>query len=153
MSPDPTPDPWEMVSTLPMGQRIRILRNGAPLAEGTLVPSSAFSGDRIVQIKLASGYNSGIRLEPHDQFEVIGELPAKAIPLTADEGTMSRGHRSAPTGPWIALLTTGGTDRVPDRLSYRRRATGQGRRADPGLLSRSGPGGADPHPTGVRPVE
>ncbi|MCI4349070.1 MAG: Glu-tRNA(Gln) amidotransferase subunit GatD [Thermoplasmata archaeon] len=79
---------------------------------GTLVPSHEFSGDRIVQLKLASGYNIGVRLGRQDTVRVLdprrdASPPSTPLPLRA----------TPPPDGWVALLTTGGT--IASRVDYR----------------------------------
>ena len=114
MSSPPAKDPWEAIRGLRMGQTIEIRRTDGHRWKGTLVPSHEFSGERIVQLKLPSGYNIGIRLLPDDEVEVSaaeehleenGAPPA--VPPPAD----------SPAGHWVAVLTTGGT--IASRVDYR----------------------------------
>jgi len=79
---------------------------------GTIVPRHDFSGDRILQLKLDSGYNIGVRIEPTFEFRVLGT----SIPPSAPPPTKSGTSATAGVGPWVALLTTGGT--IASRVDY-----------------------------------
>lgn len=80
---------------------------------GTLVPSHELSGDRIVQLKLDSGYNVGVRVDVGDELRI---LPADE---PGPDATGPRAPRPAERadGPWVALLSTGGT--IASRVDYR----------------------------------
>ena len=106
-------DPWKILHDLPMGQTVEIHREDGRSWRGTLVPSHEFSGDRVVQLKLASGYNVGLHVLPDDRVVVVptgrpdesGFTPPVAEP-------------EAPSaGRWVAVLTTGGT--IASRVDYR----------------------------------
>ena len=118
MSPtagQPTPDdPWETVRRLPRGRRIEIETSNGRRWRGTLVPPHDLSGERVVQIKLDSGYNVGVRVEPTDRLHLLEEEPANggngAAPAPARQ-------RPASGDPWVSLLSTGGT--IASRVDYR----------------------------------
>ncbi|HKN06080.1 MAG TPA: Glu-tRNA(Gln) amidotransferase subunit GatD [Thermoplasmata archaeon] len=105
-------DPWDSVSALPTGQRIELTDDRGHNWTGTIVPRHDFSGDRVLQLKLDSGYNIGVRIEPTYHFRL----------LETSGSSVSRAARSpvptvaADAGPWIALLTTGGT--IASRVDY-----------------------------------
>lgn len=95
-----------------MGRPVVVTRADGTVWRGTLVPSHEFSGERIVQLKLESGYNIGVRIEPGDTVET---LPLDPPPVDANGVPDRRGPDGS--GPWIALLTTGGT--IASRIDYR----------------------------------
>ncbi len=108
-------DPWEILHTLSMGRRVSIRSPSGQRWSGTIVPHTELSGDRIIQLKLPSGYNVGIRVGPDYQVEVLAPEPAG--PRAEDSTTSSAGN--PPRGSedrWIALLTTGGT--IASRVDY-----------------------------------
>ncbi|HKS59285.1 MAG TPA: hypothetical protein VJS68_00730, partial [Thermoplasmata archaeon] len=53
-----------------MGSRVVVTSPDGRRWEGTLVPAHEFSGEGIVQLKLESGYNIGLRLGAEDSFEI-----------------------------------------------------------------------------------
>jgi len=72
----------------------------------------------MVQIKLENGYNVGVRVEPTDTLAVLPEEPSNGN--GADGGTAASAAPEATglaTGPWVALLSTGGT--IASRVDYR----------------------------------
>jgi glutamyl-tRNA(Gln) amidotransferase subunit D len=112
-------DPWQRLRHLPMGQEVEITTPEGRVWRGTLVPSHEMSGERIVQLKLASGYNVGIRVDPADHVVVVPS-PTVADGSVAAESDVPRAPPQKPPtdgGPWIALLTTGGT--IASRIDYR----------------------------------
>jgi glutamyl-tRNA(Gln) amidotransferase subunit D len=105
-------DPWVVVRALPMGRRVEISDGKGQSWTGTVVPPSELSGDRIVQLKLDTGYNVGIRVGP--TYRVL-ELPAS--PSSRPTSPTRETAPSATIGsPWVALLTTGGT--IASRVDY-----------------------------------
>ena len=104
-------DPWDALRSLPMGRRVEIT-DGARTWTGTIVPRHELSGDRILPLKLESGYNVGIRIGPSFGFRLMEDGPA-------DEGR-SAGTSDRPSSPVggapVALLTTGGT--IASRVDY-----------------------------------
>ncbi|MGI0132373.1 MAG: Glu-tRNA(Gln) amidotransferase subunit GatD [Thermoplasmata archaeon] len=116
MSDPSNDDPWEVLRGLPRGREVEIHLADGHVWKGTLVPSHELSGDRVVQIKVASGYNVGVRVARDARVVVLPEqnrstahAPSNDIPA-AHEGV------GAMSG-WVALLTTGGT--IASRVDYR----------------------------------
>lgn len=104
-------DPWATVQDLPPGTLIEVRTASGPSYRGTLVPRPEFAGERVVVLKLASGYNVGVRVGPTDRVEVLEPAPA------ASSNGGRPGEAAPPTGEWVALLTTGGT--IASRVDYR----------------------------------
>jgi glutamyl-tRNA(Gln) amidotransferase subunit D len=105
-------DPWVALSGLPLGKRIEVADAAGSIWRGTVVPHHGFTGDRILQLKLSSGYNVGLRVERDFTFRILGDVPpGLTLPAPVPE-------QVAPTreGPWVALLTTGGT--IASRVDY-----------------------------------
>jgi glutamyl-tRNA(Gln) amidotransferase subunit D len=106
------PDAWKLLSALPMGRRIELSDGHGQTWTGTVVPRHDFSGDRILQLKLESGYNVGVRIGPTFHFrELEASSPGSSVPSTGLSPA-----RGADRGPWVALLTTGGT--IASRVDY-----------------------------------
>jgi glutamyl-tRNA(Gln) amidotransferase subunit D len=108
-------DPWQVLHNLPMGRRVTITAPNGQTWTGTIVPHTDLSGDRIVQLKLLSGYNVGLRVETEFKVEV---LPHETNPPQGDERVAASPEpaSSPPTSRWVALLTTGGT--IASRVDY-----------------------------------
>jgi glutamyl-tRNA(Gln) amidotransferase subunit D len=104
-------DPWPELSTLPMGRRVEITDPAGSMWRGTVVPRHAFSGARILQLKLASGYNVGLHIAPSFTFRILEETPSSA-PASVVAATPP----PVAGGSWVALLTTGGT--IASRVDY-----------------------------------
>ncbi len=104
-------DPWEVLRSLPAGQRVEIIDAEGHRWTGRIVPRSEFSGDRVVPLKLDSGYNVGVRIGPGSTVRVIGGPPERA-PSDAPPP----GPTSDDGSPYVALLTTGGT--IASRVDY-----------------------------------
>lgn len=109
-------DPWEQVRRLPMGQEVEIRQPDGRVWRGTLVPAHELSAPRVIQLKLESGYNVGVRIGESDEVVAHGAPPAAGNGQASVSPPAS--HR-APTGAqgWVALLSTGGT--IASRVDYR----------------------------------
>jgi glutamyl-tRNA(Gln) amidotransferase subunit D len=105
-------DPWEELRAVPTGHRVELSDALGHTWTGTVVPRHDFSGDRVLQLKLESGYNIGVRIEPSFRFRILAGIPPGTSGSTQ---SVARGH-STDAGPWIALLTTGGT--IASRVDY-----------------------------------
>jgi glutamyl-tRNA(Gln) amidotransferase subunit D len=108
------PDPWEIFRALPTGQRVEISDGRGQSWAGTIVPRQEASGDRVAQLKLESGYNVGIRVEPTYRVRALESPPP--LPKPADPSPSASRARESSAEPWIALLTTGGT--IASRVDY-----------------------------------
>lgn len=115
MSGTTAPDPWEQLRRLQLGQQVEIRQPDGTVWRGTLVPAHDLSGPRVIQLKLDSGYNVGVRVGPDDHVT--------AGPPPAGNGnpspTPAAGAATAPSPPggWVAILSTGGT--IASRVDYR----------------------------------
>ena len=96
-----------------MGQRVEISDGHGRTWTGTVVPRHEFSGERILPLKLASGYNIGLRIEPSFLYRVLaGPTPRSSgepAPSPAEE-------RPSGSERWVTLLSTGGT--IASRVDY-----------------------------------
>ena len=103
-------DPWEVLRSLPMGERVEITSASGRVWTGTIVPRHELSGDRILVLKLDTGYNVGVRVDPGARFRRLGVHPPPATPVAGPApGPLA-------SGDWVALLTTGGT--IASRVDY-----------------------------------
>jgi len=112
MRDSPPADIWNELSGLPTGQRVELVDSAGRVWRGAIVPRHDFSGDRVVQLKLESGYNIGVRVGLGFRYRLLGPPPSSPTlpPRAAFAGTESE------SGSWIALLTTGGT--IASRVDY-----------------------------------
>ena len=106
-------DPWEALRALPMGRRVEITDPRGGTWTGTVVPRHDRSGDRILPLKLESGYKVGIRIEPEFRYRLLEPLARPAAEAAA-RSTPTRAERVV--APPVALLTTGGT--IASRVDY-----------------------------------
>ncbi|MCI4346745.1 MAG: Glu-tRNA(Gln) amidotransferase subunit GatD [Thermoplasmata archaeon] len=107
-------DPWTILRALPRGQEVELETADGTRWRGTLVPPHELSGDGIVQLKLASGYNVGIHVSPGDRLTVFP--PSPHLPNGKD--SKSAATRAEPPEPgYVSLLTTGGT--IASKVDYR----------------------------------
>ena len=106
------PDVWDELRAVPTGERVEVSDREGHAWSGTIVPRHDFSGDRVLQLKLENGYNIGIRIGAEFRYRRIPAAPAGA-PASA---RLSSASASGTGGPWIALLTTGGT--IASRVDY-----------------------------------
>lgn len=111
---EPTFDPRTKIHTLPVGTEVEITPSDGSTWHGIIVPSTEFSGENIVVLKLASGYNVGISITERDVLTVIAKPPRARAKKGADASAPAAG---TPSTPWVALLTTGGT--IASRVDYR----------------------------------
>jgi glutamyl-tRNA(Gln) amidotransferase subunit D len=108
-------DPWAALLELPRGQEVEITTEDGRVFRGTLLPPHELSGDRVVQLKLANGYNVGIRVGP--RARVVAAPPEPSPPAVGTPSAPSTAGPPANGDTWIALLTTGGT--IASRVDYR----------------------------------
>jgi len=92
-----------------IGNIVRIERRGTSY-EGILIPRSEYSDDSHILIKLANGYNAGIRVDSHTRVIKVGEgsKPGFVQPPRPKE---------RPELPKLAIISTGGT--IACRVDYR----------------------------------
>lgn len=109
-------DPWEVLRSLPRGREVEIRDPDGRLWRGTLVPAHELSGERVVQIKLGSGYNVGVRVGPGTTVSVLPESAATNGNGGPPSAPATHEGAGGPAG-WVALLTTGGT--IASRVDYR----------------------------------
>src|SRR5467141_4199151 len=90
------------------GDSIAVRAKGEPY-EGILMPHHGFSGEDIVTIKLASGYNIGIAVGDIESIEVTARTTGREV----------RRHLPPPAKdkPTVAILGTGGT--IASYVDYR----------------------------------
>jgi glutamyl-tRNA(Gln) amidotransferase subunit D len=113
MTEDRPVDPWQRLRSLPMGTQVELTGPEGNRWEGAVVPPHELSGDRVIQLKLASGYNVGVRVDRQSTLRVISEpSPNGHGPLPRSTATPER-----PSLPWVTLLTSGGT--IASRVDYR----------------------------------
>ncbi|MCI4362433.1 MAG: Glu-tRNA(Gln) amidotransferase subunit GatD [Thermoplasmata archaeon] len=113
MSENGPADAWDRLRALPMGTLVELTTADGARWRGAVVPPHEMSGDRVLQLKLPTGYNVGVRVGPTDQVTIV-----EAAPLNGNGGsTPSKTRPSSATGPWVGLLTTGGT--IASRVDYR----------------------------------
>jgi glutamyl-tRNA(Gln) amidotransferase subunit D len=105
-------DPWPGLSSLPMGRRVEVTDAAGSVWRGTVVPRHGYGGERILQLKLASGYNVGLRVGQDFRYRLLEDSALAGPPGPA----VTSGTSPAPEGPWVALLTTGGT--IASRVDY-----------------------------------
>lgn len=114
---EPTVDPRKKVSRLPVGSEVEITPPDGRTWHGLVVPATEFSGDHIVVLKLASGYNVGLEITERDVLTVIS-APRRGRSSSTGSGAPAPASPPVPTtAPWVALLTTGGT--IASRVDYR----------------------------------
>jgi len=92
-----------------IGDIIRITKNGETY-EGILIPRSEYGDEKHIIIKLKSGYNVGVHVDPTTQIEKVG---AGVKPTF----TPPPFPKQKPGLPKIAIVSTGGT--IASRVDYR----------------------------------
>lgn len=91
-----------------VGDEVRVRVDGRE-HRGIVMPHHAFSGNDVLTLKLANGYNVGLRLSQNDVIEKVAparERPSQEVPLKED-----------PAKPTVAFLGTGGT--IASYVDYR----------------------------------
>lgn len=107
-------DPWPILRQLPMGERIELTDDRGHRWVGTVIPSHDLSGERILSLKLESGYNVGVRITPAVSFR---SLPGPGAELPRPPLCPAPAPSLAPAeGGTVELLTTGGT--IASRVDY-----------------------------------
>jgi glutamyl-tRNA(Gln) amidotransferase subunit D len=92
-----------------IGDIIRITKDGETY-EGILIPRSEYGDEKHIIMKLKSGYNVGIRVDPTTQVEKVGVGVKPAFsppPLPKQKSGL----------PKVAIVSTGGT--IASRVDYR----------------------------------
>ena len=96
-----------------MGQHVEISDGKGRLWTGSVVSRHEFSGERVLPLKLESGYNIGVRIEPTYSFRLLAPPPsAPAVVPSSPSG--ARGPKDSER--WVTLLSTGGT--IASRVDY-----------------------------------
>ncbi len=108
------PDPWTELRRLPMGSRVELHSGDGRIWRGTLLPPHDLSADRVIQLKVDSGYNVGVHVGRHDRFHL---LPSEPATNTEPAARAELPHHRAPPGRDVVVLTTGGT--IASRIDYR----------------------------------
>jgi glutamyl-tRNA(Gln) amidotransferase subunit D len=106
-------DPWTALRSMPAGQRVELSDGRGQTWTGTIVPRQESTGERVVLLKLDSGYNVGIRVDPRYRFRALGTGATTASPTT---GPPAPTAPASPDEAGVALLTTGGT--IASRVDY-----------------------------------
>jgi glutamyl-tRNA(Gln) amidotransferase subunit D len=104
-------DPWPILHTLEPGQGLELATADGRIWRGTYVPAGPLSADRILQLKLASGYHVGIRVGRRDRLTLLGGPERTAMPAARAPRAAGNGGEGS-----ISLLTTGGT--IASRIDY-----------------------------------
>lgn len=107
-----TGDAWNTLRSLPLGQHVAVVDSAGHRWTGSVIPPHELSGERVLTLKLESGYNVGVRIGPSSKFELIGPVP----PPRSGGAPPAPPDRAGPTPGWVALLTTGGT--IASRVDY-----------------------------------
>jgi glutamyl-tRNA(Gln) amidotransferase subunit D len=107
-------DPWEVLRQLPMGQRVELTDAEGRTWTGTVVPRHDLSGDRILQLKLDSGYNVGVHVRPTSRYRLLDS--ATTLRRTATPPSANPSAAGPVSKPQVTLLTTGGT--IASRVDY-----------------------------------
>jgi glutamyl-tRNA(Gln) amidotransferase subunit D len=110
MADENASDPWPALRDLPMGQRVEVVDERGRSYVGAVVPHHDFSGERILQLKLDNGYNVGVFVAQGATYRLLAAAPRK------ERSENGSGPAPPPPGPWVALLTTGGT--IASRVDY-----------------------------------
>jgi glutamyl-tRNA(Gln) amidotransferase subunit D len=108
-------DPWETLRALPMGQHVELSDGRGRTWVGTVVPRHELSGERILPLKLASGYNVGVKIEPSFTFRLL-EAASAPTPGPTAAGRETPPFAARGSERWVTLLTTGGT--IASRVDY-----------------------------------
>jgi glutamyl-tRNA(Gln) amidotransferase subunit D len=92
-----------------IGDVIRITKDGETY-EGILIPRSEFGDEKHIILKLRSGYNVGVRIEPTTRIEKVG----KGAKPTFTPPSLPKHRKELPK---VAIVSTGGT--IASRVDYR----------------------------------
>jgi glutamyl-tRNA(Gln) amidotransferase subunit D len=106
-------DPWELLKSLPMGRRVEVADPRGARWTGTIVPRSELTGERVIQLKLDSGYNVGIRVAPEFRVRLLEASAEKRPPVAPRPARPPRASGEPRT---VTLLTSGGT--IASRVDY-----------------------------------
>lgn len=92
-----------------IGEKVKLETEGE-IVEGLLMPRAAGRDDNHIVLKLATGYNVGVRINEKTRIQVLG---------TGAKPTLSRPPVPNPTQnlPRVTIFSTGGT--IASRVDYR----------------------------------
>ncbi|AIZ57233.1 glutamyl-tRNA(Gln) amidotransferase subunit D [Candidatus Methanoplasma termitum] len=90
------------------GSKLSVASKGKTYT-GILMPHHDFSGKDIIVLKLSSGYNVGVKVEPGTEIKVLGQQEPRRIKESKEEGK--------PGLPKISFIGTGGT--IASNTDYR----------------------------------
>ncbi|MCI4318699.1 MAG: Glu-tRNA(Gln) amidotransferase subunit GatD [Thermoplasmata archaeon] len=97
-----------------MGEEVTVTNPDGHPWRGRLVPAHELSDRRVIQLKLESGYNVGVRIDPGAKIERHSGASREPTSVVATSNTPS------PSGPAearpVVVLTTGGT--IASRIDY-----------------------------------
>lgn len=111
------PSAFERLRQLPLGTHVALETPDHRRMEGWLLPPEALSSPGVIKLKLASGYNVGVRIEPDTSFQVIPGPPFGEPTLEERSEGAAREDRPPKAAPGtVAILTTGGT--IASRIDY-----------------------------------
>jgi glutamyl-tRNA(Gln) amidotransferase subunit D len=108
-------DPWEVLRNLPMGQRVELTDGHGRTWVGAVVPRHELSGERVLPLKLSSGYNVGIRVERDFTFRLL-DTPETGLGPSAASSPSPSPTSARDSDHFVTLLTTGGT--IASRVDY-----------------------------------
>jgi glutamyl-tRNA(Gln) amidotransferase subunit D len=106
-------DPWPALRDLATGQRVELSDPAGATWTGTVVPRQESSGDRVLQLKLPSGYNVGVRVGPSFRYRLLPPESTGTAPPSLSPGPEPARETDS---DWVALLLTGGT--IASRVDY-----------------------------------
>lgn len=103
---------WCVVANVKPGDLIRVITSGGLVVEGVVLPSTEFTSEKHIVLKLSSGYNVGVSLE-NAIVEVIAEDYLKLGALEGSQGvTVIKGKGELR----MAFVSTGGT--IVSKVEY-----------------------------------
>lgn len=107
----------EGLRSLDAGTHLEVIDARGRRTEGWLLPTDLLSDPHIVRLKLASGYNVGLRVDEGTTLRTLpGRLWGEAHGPPLGGGPPPVAARPDPAPDTVALLTTGGT--IASRVDY-----------------------------------
>lgn len=104
------------------GDSVEVVTSDGRVVQGLLMPHHEFSDERIVTVKLKSGYNVGVEPRGEDAVRLIEKADKKTagrkakIASAESSGTGNKGSPSQALPP-VSIVSTGGT--IASYVDYR----------------------------------
>jgi len=99
------------------GDSVEVVTSDGRVVQGVLMPHHEFSDERIVTVKLKSGYNIGVEPRSEDAVILIEKADRKVAGKKARIMSTESSETAASPRPQVSIVSTGGT--IASYIDYR----------------------------------